>query len=570
MQTAPTPSSRAPGIRPPLAPDDSRPGDGRASGSEAIRTDTVLAGSLDALVRAVRAQSPGLSAIARRVASLWREHAGVEVTIEPAALLVGGRVALAANDQEGRWILPTFMSGLRALRAEPRINDDDVLRLADELGRLEPTVESLTAFQDWLWADGAEGFVVDLQPSFVEVMEAVTAMDQGPSSTTGILAVRGDGAYALDGEALAMPAADLDAAAARPELGLPLDFYARGVAERRFAIDDEECARLQAACDDAAAWIGAETLAVLRRPALAQGMPPARLARRIIALASEGVSPQLLSELSQVSQRDDPYATQLFTALEAQRLDEVLGHHLMLDNPETLIAARDFLTSTTPVLARGVLPALIRKAQEQPAALAVLGEVLSVPQAEELLEEIGLAELGADAHVTVARAMTRGGTGTGELSTMLTLIPPRSAAAILADMPRTLLAHMRPIIDMLLASSDQTARESMATTLLELADRPAFELLGSKLLESRGAGWRRGLVRRILRRLVASGHGHLNLALARDPKAPAEVRIMALDSLSSHPALLPRAVRWRLAELVDPPEVRLRLRELRRRLRAQR
>ena len=90
--------------------------------------------------------------------------------------------------------------------------------------------------------------------------------------------------------------------------------------------------------------------------------------------------------------------------------------------------------------------------------------------------------------------------------------------------------------------------------------------LADALVQSGGVGWDLRTIR-----LIADTSLRINYAadalleLMRSSKVPSETRVSLLESLARSPAHAAEAIKWRMGEMFDAPEVRDRLVELRKR-----
>jgi len=121
-----------------------------AGGSrDRIDVHQVLGTSLDGLVRAFRSGNTVITPkIAERLFDLWNEVPKVMLVLDATTLSINEQVILKAEDNEGRWLLPAFMAGLRILRRQADCSLDDFLRLGEELAALTSNLSSITLFQD--------------------------------------------------------------------------------------------------------------------------------------------------------------------------------------------------------------------------------------------------------------------------------------------------------------------------------------------------------------------------------------------------------------------------------------
>jgi hypothetical protein len=83
---------------------------------------------------------------------------------------------------------------------------------------------------------------------------------------------------------------------------------------------------------------------------------------------------------------------------------------------------------------------------------------------------------------------------------------------------------------------------------------------------SGGAGWELRTIRLVADSALTAGHGATEfLEMMRSAKVPADTRVALLDSLARAPAHAAEALKWRMGEMFDAPELRDRLVELRKR-----
>ena len=534
-----------------------------ASGHSRALALRALVTDFDALIRSVRSGG-AVDAMATKIAPAWRELTDDEVLVMPTALRNGDVDLLRAQDVEGRWILPLFMAGARAMHSQPTLVAEDVIRLAEKLSTLQPDAASLEEFRDWLWTSGAEGFELELAPSFVEVMEVVS--DEKQTAATTLMAVRGHGILSLDNAPpLTIANDDLDAAAVRPEFGVPLEILKRGHDNASFATDEAQRRDLAVAADRSTTWLDAEMSAVLAHPSLAAAVPPQRLARRISTLAARGLDAPLLRRLAHLSAQSDDVGRSVLKACEALGLDDVLSVAAVDTGPELSPALRAFIAVAPASLIEGALRGILRHATEHPETFDILVEIVEGVDAAPFLDHIEIDRLSIRQSQTLATAVLETDTGSSRLPALLARLPERSTAALLESVPPTLLGTLQPTVTSLLTSADDDVRESIALTLLRHADRRSLKMLRSAFENTPGGGWRRPTIIRLFESLRAARlERTFAVALARSRKTPADVRLAILDALAPDRDLLRAATRFRLAEVADPASVRSCLRTLRR------
>jgi len=262
-----------------------------------------LGASLDGAVRTARSRSPALDSIAARVLEVWSADPALTVEIQPTSLGVGGRVAVSAGADEGRWMLPAFMGGMRSLRLTPGAVADDVVRLARELASLEPNLEAIHRFRDWIWSDGAEGFEVVVDASFTEAVEHAF-LDEAAQRTM-LASVRAEAANALSEAAVRIETRDLDRVAWRREFQVPMEALARRAGDGSLRLDPAEAEELSARCDESRFWIESQVLLALSEPSVREAVPPKDLARRILSLVNRTVDAHFLEVFGGIAGRQD-------------------------------------------------------------------------------------------------------------------------------------------------------------------------------------------------------------------------------------------------------------------------
>jgi hypothetical protein len=525
-----------------------------------VRAGRLLGSSLDAAVRATRSTA-NHRAVAARTTELFRENAALTLEVHPAQLRSEDGPALEASASEGRWLLPAFMSGLRTLRPREDLTIDDTARLAEELAAVRADVASVAALHDWLWADGAEGFEVQLHPSFVEVMEEVAETER--------LATE-DGAVA---RAIApLPASvvqqmqlrDADRAALREELEVPLAEHQHALETGAYALAEADVDALRRACDDGNAWILAEIDAVLALGELRDAVPPARLARRIQSRMAAAFDPRFLTLIASLRDEDDPYRKALAAALETEETGAMVARHMRLDDESAVQALARFAVTSAPAVCHAVGRRLLDRAaaeEEAARALAWLLGTVGLPRFRSWIDEPSLDGARTTALLRAAEAARILVAGLVEL---LAAVPPASAVAAVTTVDPALRTRLVTAMISLAACADPASTEALARVAIADGHSPVLCAIGDRLLAGGAEGWTgRGLYA-VCGALVATGHGAeyvVPLAKARD--AGERVRLIAIDCVAERPDLAAEVSKWRIGEVLDPPAVRDRLLQMR-------
>lgn len=567
---APPSSSLHPTAPPSTAPRSAAPGPG-GSYPPPPRTDQVtwkgLATALDGLVQTNRTSPAALELIAKRAVQQWAELGCAPLEIKGTELLAGTQVVLSHEQGQGPWLLPAFMAGVRTIRPTPTCQPSDLRSFADELATLRPEVESLSNFRDWLWSDGAEGFEVELHVSFMEVMDAAHTDD---THRDALRAFRGESMTAFGPDSRVIASRELDVAAAREEFNVPLQLFSREVARDSLRLDPEDALALAEECEGSYGWTHIEIALTLAHPEMRGAIAPQRLARLITQQLGESLDDRALDLLASLGSRDDPYVRALAEALDDPALGESLAARAS-PTARSALALRRFFRVCSPKVARGMAVGLVERATAHPEVLPwVLGVAIDVGLST-FVQLLTLGGVRDEVAPTVIDVMLGAGATSDLLTELLTALPPRVAATMLVRLPRDQFQRVSDFVAKLMATAEPDAVNLLVPALLQQGSPEAAALVGDCLLRTMAAGWSGRALQPACAYLLEHGLGRKYLLpLARSSKAEPRVRLLLLRSLSTHPELLEESCRWGFGELLEPPEVRARLQDMRKQLKASR
>ncbi|MBM4371168.1 MAG: hypothetical protein FJ098_05915 [Deltaproteobacteria bacterium] len=524
-----------------------------------------LAASLDAVVRSVRTSSQALPSLLDRTLGYWRDAGLLDLEILPTGMRFDGQDVFTATEEEGRWLLPAFMAGLRALRPWPSATPEQMRILCTELSDLGGGVEALERFRDWLWADGAEGFEVSLDLSFSESMD--TAFDDLEARRRALASLRVDALEALDTRLHSMSSQALDAACALPELQVDLSTFERGIAERSFVLDPATRDQLAELCQDSAFWSEAQLDVALAFPVLLSGLPVTRLAEIIQRELARAVDLRFLQLLTRLGGRSDAYSRALLQALEA----EPLGHRIALGTPMTnqgIKALAGLVVSGPASLARGAARGFLERAVGERDAFAAMKQIAASVIFQKFCDMVDMEGLVDDARKTLGLLILRSRDPVRLLPKFFEGVPGQVALGVLAQAPPELLWEVRAAVARLLVElEDSGDRRQLVRIILGTGDSRWGGVLGRSLLAGHGRGWCPATLRATCERFDTRALADDFLVpLVHDPEAPDEAVLAALRSLERHPDALREATRFRLGELTHSKDVRQRIRALRRHL----
>ncbi len=541
-------------------------GSGGTIGMQGIKFSRAIASSFDGLVRSSRAQSAASSQIARRVLDTWMGSPGAGLEIDVRALRVDGEEGLVASENDGRWLLPAFMAGLRVIKPKGDVGAWDVLRLAEELGLLQPNANDLAVFRDWLWSDGAEGFDVELQISFMEVMES--AESKVCWEDWSLAAVRSLSGATTGRNSVRIGSKEIDIASLRKPFQMSLMTLQSEAKDGRHTLTGQQIQDLRVGCDLGSSWADVEMDAVLHYPELRNTIPPDRLARRIVSLLSSGCDIRLLQFLTSLAATDDPYSKAVLTNLESQPLGEILARNVVLDGPGTSALAQCLLRAPRH-LSCGLMHGILERCASDAELLAPLVRIASQGGVDKMVMVLDPERLNLPQAKVLSRlfssAGVKGGSGIGLKLAGACRVGVK--CALLAGLPsRDLVENSEMVLKLLLEASPEEGGLLLGA-LAEARDPSSLVLLGQALMQSHGKGWSARSMRVVCEALVATPSGCDALVrLVRSTSTDTEARLACLRALERRPELLLRVSRWTLREaLFDPPAVKERLREVRHR-----
>ncbi len=547
-----------------------RPG-GQSAGYRGMSDATVLAdrsrarqiaGSVDALIRTVRTQNAMTSGTVGRTFDILMQEPRPSLHIEATALRVDEELALTADEDHGRWLLPAFMAGLRRVQAQEDCRPEDLHALAAELAALKLVPRQLEQFADWLWSDGLEGFDAELHTSFAEVLDLT---DDPARQKLHIGAVRAEMAMSLASD-VQVTVRDLDAAALLQEFQTPLDAFASAARSGRLGLTAEEAEELRKAVDESAFWVRQEISLALAHPALRKALPPAQVARSLVRVAAESFDSDFLGMVSALSQHPDDYAKAVIAALENEPVGDAIAERSPLTEAG-LQRLLNLLTGQSAKFAAGIARGLCERASADSAKGGTAVEIAAARLASSVgirkfVQLIDIAKLTPGARTSLASIAIQAQADGELLGVILATVPTAAAFELVQRLPGSTVARLDTLMLRLLRETGPRDRHTLTGILLAPERSNGAKPLVDVLVETLADGWELRTIR-----LVAAGAVRQNVAaplvgLMRGTQAPPEVRLMLLEVLARSP-LADEALKWRFSELMDTEAMRARLAELR-------
>lgn len=521
-----------------------------------------IATAFEALIRSARQHARGLSLVAQRTLELWSDMPLLAIEIQPAGLIAEERVLVERNAREAAWTLPAFMAGVRAIGLGEDVTADDLAALAMELTHVQGTPEDIERLQSWLLADGAPGLKIAVQTSFVEVFEG---QDIQINANVGAEHAQ---RMAFDAQATTLQAQELREGGALPEARMALELFSTGRASRGFELTVAERALVSQSVSASSPWFIAELDALLAQPALQQCTSLDRLAARLLRLLRHGVDAAVLERLVALHQHKASFAAQLQKTLHAAHMGAQLGAHL-----------------APPLLHTPLFRALVAALPPEQRVELLLG-VLERSEAPDVFEGLRVAAQAIGPH-EIINMLPHDVLDAAHAAPLLRLllaisVPPERITQIIAQLqPAAAVSAATSLPEIYLMELDRTLIRAIArltpaqalALLPPLMARPELviaDILYTVLAEGRHSDWSHQLTEQCLMRALSKQAlpEQRLIKLTRTRHAHTPTRVMSLRQLERFGDLdaLRDAVRWRVRELFDPPEIANAMRTRRARL----
>jgi hypothetical protein len=521
-------------------------------GSGALDAARILGASLDALVRSMRTAAQRPTVAAERCLQYWKQVADPTMTVLALSLKVDGKVALEVNAEQGRFVLPLFLSGVQSLAPREEATVEDLILLAEQFARLGPTVTSIKALENWFFADGAECFDVKMSHSFIE--RVGDDADLGKRLEAALIASR---LSAVGSSARVIATEELSQAALREEFDVPLDLYAQSSSKRPVTVNEQERSSIKNASDDEGVWLEAELTLALSGKHAESVIAPTRLARRIRYAFAQGHITLGLLFWDRLRKRSDPFAIDARKYLETADLGVALGRAL---GAGTLLPShvKELVALCTDEMCIHLGKEYVRRETGSFAALPML-----VSEKPQFVGAWASAAFTTEAVLSMIEAlsMSDGAQGDAFLA-LLGAVSPQRLAAVLEVVPIALLEKSAGKLGAFVTSlsapqrSDALRRCTGSDTLMaefvipHLRQTHAKGLVGRELYN---------LCKSLLR--IPAGRALVG-ELALDVRSSEDARLVMIDVASQVPDLKAKLCRFRFSMVMDPPAVANKIRAL--------
>lgn len=524
---------------------------------QADRGPRAVGVAFDGVVRSPLMAEAAAQAIAERFLDLWSQSGSPGFTLSATRLSVDGVPTLEVTGTDNPWILPAFMAGLRAFRLRPDVRPAQLRTFAEELHGLRPEVAVIARFRDWLWGDGAEGIDVVVQSSFMEAADAAVIEDAAAS-----LRARAQDRAAIESmapAARAMSRRDLDVAARLEAMEAPVE---RLLDLQDAPLPTERADALAAACDDGVMWAQAMVDAALANPDLRVAIPAPRLGRQAALLLAGRVDARALDVVARLGELSDGYGGAVAAALDDRDLGRAVAGRVDA-GADALTGLVRLARVAPPRLFSGLAEGLVRRAVEPD----LRPWVVSVARAlgpDRLAPAVNPGSLPPEDLTAYAQVLADAGVGPAALGPVLASLPPPVAARLFASFPNDLALPLLDVAAKIAGGREPGEVAPLLERVAALTEGKAALTLGRYLKQSTGAAWPPRLLERVLSAIARRRELQVDVLvpLARDGNASTVLRLAALRALTD-PQALAAATAWRIGELMDPPEIKARLKELR-------
>lgn len=532
--------------------------------NERMRQAKNLTGTLDALVRSLQLQSAAAEGLAQRIGEAARQLPGLTLQVEASGILLDGETVLPASHDTGKWILPAWYAGLRGLTPLADVRAEDWRTLATGLAQAAPGAEAVDRLSSWLWSGPCEGLRLDLRASAVERIEAVTG-DPNAARAALRTAWLDAGTAALHG---------VDPFATRtPETFARERAWWQRVTAGELTLTPADLATLRQEADEPAQIFRLELMLAMGQEAWQQVLTPPLVARQLTRFAAATYDRDLHSLSGLLSSDEGDWGricvAELANFPVGEALAEATPLHPQMKTDE-LQRLQSLLNNQTEAIAAEMLRGLLnRLAQDPDALMPVMAQLMAMLGAPQFLKLASPSKLSPPSRALLGRLVLAAVTSPEELSAVCGSLPVVTFLEILKATPVNALDPLIPALGDAILAADPRERTAVVLHLtdparVEQLPPAALQVLGDALVKTGGTGWELRTVRLVAETTLRAGlPGEALLEMMRSAKVPGEIRISLLESLARSPKYAAEALKWRMGEMFDAPELRDRLVELR-------
>lgn len=504
--------------------------------------------------------------IAQRIFQLWSAHPAARITLEFDRLLYHDEIILEMNEQQGLWLLPLFIAGVREIGLHPWVTVSDISALGQLISTLKISSQDLESLLDWLWAGGAHGLDIEVNPSSLDLIELMGAEPEQYLGFGKAGQITNAAATGLQTTALRMDRQALMTAALQPEFKTTVDLLQQGLAYRGFEASPQERERLSKQLQDEDAWRLKELGFILETPALRETLGAQAIVEQLIARPN---APQLIEALLDAASGEDGFSHSLRVQLQKQGFGPALAAALTLDEPAQDATRLCRLLGLLPLdQTHATLLGLLERAQLSKRFEQLFGLLiarLGLPKLKQLLDESALTPAQGQRW---AQTLIQVKTPPAHMIDTFSKLDDEAIVQLTPRLPQLYLLDLEQRLIQILEHGERRFVEELIVYAIERKLAGFVRIAAMIMREQRGLTWSRRTTLLVCKAIQEASMGEEFLVhYVRERHVAQSVREAALEVLEqqSPDQLLQQATKWRLSELFDPTDFRERLKSDRKR-----
>lgn len=538
----------------------------KLSTQSAHTSPKALGALFENLIKAARQQGRQAITIATRMLQLWQSMPETVLRIEFDSLFADEELVLEMDEDQGMWMLPLFLGGVRSFTLNPWATSSDLAALGYMIASLRVSSQDVEGLRDWIWAGGASGIEIELGPTSLDVIDLLGVDPEAISRGFG----RGDNAGAsmmsIEPSGLKLDKEQLKAASLRPEFKTTLDLFSQGLKLRGFEATSTERQQLKAQAQDTERWRINEFMATIKTPQLRQLLGPTRILDQLLAGSYNAA---LYLHLFEQLQANDDFADGLKRALERPDISTRLGMLIPLSaEPKDLEVAALVLKHLNLNQTHEFLSILLQRvtrASELEGGMLALIKHVGVASLRKLMSE---PSLSAQEAYTWIKLLLKSHIPPSQLSITLETIEDEVVVKLAPHLPDLYLMELERRLVQILEHGERRFIEELIVYLIGRRFESFIRLAALIMRDEQDLSWSRRTVGLVCQAIAAAQLSEEFLVpYVRDRGVAQHVREAALEVLEQNATIetLAAATKWRISELFDPTDFRERIKTDRKR-----
>lgn len=539
----------------------------KLSNQSASATPKALGVLFENLIKAARQQGSQLSSQAQRMLHSWQNMPEIVLRIEFDRLLANEELVLEIDEDQGLWMLPLFLGGVRSFALTPWTTSADLVALGHMIASLRVSSQDVEGLRDWIWAGGVPGLSIELGPTSLDVVELLGVEPEAMSLGFGRGGkTHGVSMMSVEATGLKLDTAQFRAASLRPEFKTTLDLFNQGLKHRGFEAAPAERQALKAQAQDAERWRINELMATLKTPQLRQMLGPRRILDQLLAgqynatlymhlFGRLQIADEFTSGLKRALARPDMGA-QLGACIPLSGLNKDLEVATLTLSHLNLNQAHEFLSI--------MLQRVARSSDLEPGMLALI-EHMGITALRKLMDE---RSLSASEAYTWIQLLLKGHISPSQLSITLEAIEDEVVVKLAPQLPELYIIELERRLVQILEHGERRFIEELIVGMIGRRIVSFIRLAALIMRDEQDLSWSRRTVGLVCQAIAAAQLGEEFLVpYVRDRGVAQHVREAALEALeqTANTETLAAATKWRISELFDPTDFRERIKTDRKR-----